>query len=486
MAVLGGAIGLLFAVWACQAFKAAAPESLPRLSDVSIDLPVLLVTMGATALSGILSGLVPAWQMTQPDLEAGLKSGDRQVSGGLTSHRFRNLLMVTELALALLLLIACSLLVKSFRNLAKDDRGYDPQNILNFRMRLADMKYPDPEQAIVALKEIQRRLSRVPGVQRVAVGTAVPLGRFVQGNYWIEGQPEPQTAAQWPLATSLSVSEGYQDALGIRLLAGRGFHESDEADTPAVVMVDDQFVQRNFPGASYDSILGRRLRFDGSDEPWREIIGIVRHVKYHSPEEEPLVQIYRPWTQMNLKRSGDWLRAMDVVIKTSLDPWSILPAVRREVAALDPDQPLGPVITFASMLEKSMAPRRMNLMLITVFAGSALVLSTVGLYGVLSYLAGQRRREIGVRVALGAQRRHVLRLIMGNGAALALAGTVFGVAGAFALMRLMSSLLYGVSATDPVIYAGISLLLMVIALTASYLPARRAARVDPIEALRCE
>jgi putative ABC transport system permease protein len=270
------------------------------------------------------------------------------------------------------------------------------------------------------------------------------------------------------------------------VLAGRRFSEHDKADTPAVVIIDDQFARRNFGEASYDSVLGRRLRFEGPNEPWREIVGVVRHVKYHNPEEEPLVETYRPWKQLNSNSSADWLRAMDVVIKTTVDPWTVLPAVRREVTALDSDQPLGPVTTSGLSLEKSMAPRRMNLMLISIFSASALVLGAVGLYGVMSYFVGQRRSEIGVRIALGAQRRDVLRLIIGNGMRLAIAGIAIGLFGALALMRLLTSLLYEVSATDPAVYAAISLLLIAVALCASYLPARRAAGINPIQALRYE
>lgn len=486
LATVGGAIGVAIAVWAVEFFKAAAPESLPRLTDVRVDLIVLISTIALTLASGVLSGLTPAWQMTRADLDTTLRAGGHQISGSATSNRLRNILMVTEVALAFLLLVASGLLVKSFRNLMNEDRGYDARNVLNFRLRLPDTKYPEPSRSISMLKETQSRLSRLPGVEKVAIATAVPLGRFVQGNYWIEGTSEPKNMSQWLLSTSPSVSEGYHEALGIKLVAGRCFNDRDQVDSPAVVMVDDQFVRRNFTGLPYSSVLGRRLRFDGPNERWREIVGIVRHVKYHDPEEEPLVEIYRPWTQMDLARDADWLRAMDVVIKTSIDPWSILPAVRREVASLDRDQPLGPVITFESALEHSMTSRRVNLTLMSLFSGAALILGAVGLYGVLSYLVGQRRREIGVRLALGAQRRDVLQLILGNGMRLALTGIALGLIASFAFMHLLASLLYGVSATDPAIYTAITILLGAVALCAAYIPAKRAAGVDAVEALRYE
>ncbi|HEY7001756.1 MAG TPA: ABC transporter permease [Candidatus Udaeobacter sp.] len=486
VAAIGGILGVGLASWAIHLFKSAAPGSLPRLSEISPSGTVLAVTVIGTLLSGIVFGLAPARQTTRFDLNQSLKASDARASGSPGSERLRRTLVIVEFALAFILLIASGLLVKSFRNLMTIDRGYDAKNVLSFRLRLADMKYPRPEQAILALKEAQRRLRTLPEVKNVAVTTAIPLGRFSEGNYWIEGRSEPQNIAQWPLSTSMSVSEEYRDALGIKLLAGRWFDQHDQADSPLVVVVDDQFVGQNFGAVTPASILGRRLRFEGADEPWREIVGVVGHVRYHEPEEEPLVQIYRPWLQMNLKPCGAWLCAMDVVIKTSVDPWTILPAVRKQIAALDPDQPLGPAHTFEEMLDQSIAPRRLNLALISAFSASALLLSAVGIYGVMSYTVGQRRREIGVRIALGAQKRDVAGLVIGSGMTMVGLALIVGIGGAFAVTRFMSGLLFGVEAADVATYAIVAVLLAGVALCACYVPARRAGNVNPLEALRSE
>jgi predicted permease len=486
VATIGGTLGVGLASCAISLFKTAAPDSLPRLSEIYLNGTVLTATIIATLLSGIVFGLAPAWHTTRFDLNQRLTAGSDRASDSPMSQRVRRALVIVEFALAFILLIGSGLLVKSFRNLVTIDRGYDAKNILSFRLRLPDMKYPQPEQAIVALKEAHRRLRTLPEVKNVAVTTAIPLGRFVQGNYWIEGRAEPQNMAQWPLSTSIAVSEEYYDELGIKLLAGRRFDQRDQTDSPFVVVVDDQFVRRNFGEATPDSILGRRLRFEGTDESWREIVGVVGHVRYHEPEEEPLVQIYRPWLQMNLKRNADWLRAMDVAIKTSVDPWTLLPAVRKQIAALDPDQPLGPVHTFEEMLDRSIAPRRLNLTLISVFSASSLLLSAVGIYGVMSYTVGQRRREIGIRIALGAQKRDVARLVIGNGMIMVAVAIAVGVVGAFALTRFMSGMLFGVEAADLSTYATVAMVLLSVALCACYVPARRAGNLNPLDALRSE
>jgi predicted permease len=385
-----------------------------------------------------------------------------------------------------MLLIGAGLLVQSFRHLMNVDPGFDSRNVLTFRLRLADMKYPDPAQAVVFLNETRRRLEQLPGAQNVAVASGFPLGRSTENNYWVEGEPEPKNASQWPLALGLAVSESYHQALGIPLLAGRLFTAQDSADSPPVAIVDEEFVRKNFASAPLTSVLGRRFRVEGNDEPWREIVGIVGHVRHSGLDEKPLAEIYRPWTQLNPKRFGDWLRAMDFIVKTNLDSTALVPAVRREIRAIDADQPLGPVATLASLLDRSVAPRRLNLALIAVFSVVALVLSAVGLYGVMSYAVSQRRREIGVRMALGATRGHITRLVLGNGMLLTVVGISLGLAASFGLTRVMQTLLFGVAATDPVTFAGVSLLLSIVALLASYIPARRATRVNPVVALRYE
>ena len=394
--------------------------------------------------------------------------------------------MITELALSLTLMIAAGLLVQSFRQLMDVEPGYDARNVLTFRLRLPDMKYAETIQAVTFLQEAERRLQQLPGVQAVAIASGFPFGRFTEKSYWIEGQPEPQNAAHWPVSLSLAVSEKYHQSLGIPLLAGRPFTEQDRADTPPVAIVDEEFVRRNFPDATLRSVLGRRFRFEDKDEPWQEIVGVVRHVKHSGLDEQPRVEVYRPWTQLNPKSTGDWLRAMDILVKTSSDPTTLVPAIRREIQELDPDQPLGPVATLESLLDKSVAPRRFNLFLLGTFSCIGLLLGVIGLYGVMSYTVSQRTHEIGLRMALGAQRADVLKLVLGEGMLLVLAGTAFGLAGAFALTRLMSTLLFAVSASDPLTYASLSFLIVFVALLACYLPARRASAVHPMEALRYE
>jgi putative ABC transport system permease protein len=486
LALIGGVAGAALAFWGIDLFKTFAPESLPRLVDVTVDRWMLGATFVASLASGIIFGLAPALQTTRPNLDSTLKESGRQTAGGAGTRKLRNALVITELALSLMLLIGAGLLVQSFRHLMNVDPGYDPRNVLTFRLRLADMKYPDPEQAAVFVNAARRRLEQLPGAQNVAVASGFPLGRSVENNYWLEGEPEPKSAAQWPLALGLAVSESYHQALGIPLLAGRLFTAQDRADTPPVTIVDEEFVRRNFANAPLASALGRRVRVEGNDEPWREIVGVVRHVRHDRLDEQPLAEIYRPWTQLDPKQFGDWLRAMDFIVKTNLDATAVIPAIRREIRSIDPDQPLGPVATLESLLNRSVAPRRLNLALIAIFSVAALVLSAVGLYGVMSYAVSQRRREIGIRMALGATRSHITRLVLGNGMLLTVVGIAIGLVASFGLTRVMQTLLFGVGATDPGTFVGVSGLLSVVALLASYLPARKAARVDPAVILQHE
>jgi putative ABC transport system permease protein len=358
--------------------------------------------------------------------------------------------------------------------------------VLTLRLRLPDAKYREAAQTTGFLKEASRRFAALPGVREVSVATGFPLGRGGDNGYWIEGQPEPQKPGDWPLALTQSVSESFHRTLGITLLTGRYLTEGDTADAPPVALVDDHFVRRHFPNGSINDALGKRLRFGGDGEVWREIVGVVRHVRHNDLDIEGFPQIYSPWLQINPKWLADLTRVMDVIVKTSGAPMSLVASIKREVQEMDKDQPLGNVQTLEALVVQRIAPRRFNLLLLGLFAFIALLLGAIGLYGVMSYAVTQRTRELGIRMTLGAQKNDVLRLVIKQGMILSLTGVAIGLAAALALTRLMKSLLYGVSPTDPLTFAGIALLLSLVALVACWIPASRAAKLDPLTALRHE
>jgi len=486
LAAAGGLTGLLLASWGVDLLTGLSPDTLPRVENISPDARVAAFTLLVTLLTGVIFGLTPALQTAKFDLQDALREGSLRATGGRRGRRLRGALVVSEVALSLVLLVGAGLLVKSFWRLTRVEPGFDPQNVLTLRLRLPDARYPEAAQSIAFLTEVRRRVGALPGVRLVSITSGFPLGRSDDSDYTVEGQPEPRRSGDWSSAHRLSVDEHYHQALGIQLLAGRHFTPHDAAGAAPVVIVDEDFVRKNFKGAAPAEVLGRRLRFGGDEEPWREVVGVVRHVRQDGPETTSRTQIYRPWTQVNPKWLAQNARAMDLVIKSSVEPRSLVGAVRREVQGVDRDQPLGNVRTLEELLERSVAPRRFNLVVLGIFALLALLLGAVGLYGVLSYVVTQRTREIGVRVALGAQRQDVLRLVIRQGLALASAGVALGLLAAFALTRLMESLLFGVSALDPPTFAGVAALLLLVGLLACYLPARRATKVDPLVALRYE
>jgi len=388
-------------------------------------------------------------------------------------------------ALSLMLLVGAGLLLKSFRQLMNVDLGFDERNVLTLRLRLPDGKYPDVAQTTGFLKEVTRRVTVLPGVRQVSLATGFPIGRFSGDlGYWLEGQPEPRQPADWPVAAAQGVSESYHQTLGIQLLAGRYLTERDTADAPPVVLVDEDFVQRHFPHHALNDVLGKRLRFGREGETWREVAGIVRHVRQNDVAETGNPQIYLPWLQMNPRWQVQITRAMDLLVKTSVAPLSLVNPIKQEVQAIDRDQPLGNVMALDAAVAQRLAPRRFTLLLLGLFALSALLLGAVGLYGVMSYAVAQRTPEIGLRIALGAQPRDVLRLVMGQGMRILLLGVGIGLAASFGLTRLMKSLLFEVSATDPLTFVGVPLALTAVALLACWIPARRATQVDPLVALR--
>jgi putative ABC transport system permease protein len=486
IALMGGALGVLLAFLAVAAFKVIGAHVIARIDEIGVDVPVLIFSTGTIFLATVLFGLLPAWKAAHVNVEPALKSGARSSGGGLA--RVRKTLIVSELTLALMLLISASLLVKSFWKLMDVNPGFDPAHVQTFRLRLPDFKYDNPEMAVRAVRELRRRISELPGVIRVGITSGIPLGRIDEESYWLEGQPEPANELQWPAVLSFFVDEDLCRTLGIPLLAGRMLSERDTDDTPPVVLVDDEFVHVHF-GGDINRALGRRLRFKGNNEPWREIVGVVGHVTHYGLEEHARAEVYKPWLQVRQTMDNldfHYLRAMDFAVKTAGEPNSYLPAIKSELRKVDNDLPLGNVQTLEEKLRNSTATRRFNLGLISTFALLALALSAVGLYGVISYGVNQRTTEIGIRMAVGAEPTDVLKLILREGLVLAVVGTLLGAGGALVLTRFLSSVLFGVSATDPAIYLSAAGLLLVVAIVACFWPARRASAVQPLEALRYE
>ena len=485
VALIGGAFGVMLAFWAVEIFKAIGAGVISRIDEIAVDVPVLMFSLGTIFIATVLFGLLPAWKAAHVNVELALKSGARGSGDGLA--RVRKTLIISELTLALMLLISASLLVKSFWRLTNVNPGFDAEHLLTFRLRLPDSKYDKPEMSIRAVKELRRRITELPGVTRLGITSGIPLGRQNEEGYWLEGEPEPANQVQWPVALAYFVDEDLCRTLGIPLLAGRMLSATDGADAPAVVLVDDAFVRVHF-GGDMHAALGRRLRFKGNDEPWREIVGVVGHVTHYGLEEHARAEVYQPWLQMSAGPSVNfhYFRAMDFAVKTAGAPRSYLPAIKAELRKVDNDLPLGNIATLEEKLRDSTATRRFTLGLISTFAALALVLSAIGLYGVMSYGVNQRTTEIGIRMAVGAQPKDVLKLILREGLFLAVVGTLLGVGGALTLTRFLSSVLFGVSASDPAIYLSASALLLVVAIAACFWPARKASAVQPLEALRYE
>ncbi len=485
LSLVGGGLGVLLATWGVNLLLRLNPDGIERLDDVRINWRALGFTFLVTLIVGLVFGLVPALQGSRARLNEALKEGSRSSTSGVAAGRLRGSLVAIEVALALVLLIGAGLTLKSFGRLLSVDPGYDAHNVLTLRLRLPDAKYRDASQTSAFGQAALARVSALPGVERVALATGFPLGRASDVDYSVEGQPQPLPGRE-PIALRQDVSEDYHKVLGISLREGRLLTAHDTESTPLVVVVDEEFAARNFPNRPLREVLGRRLRFGGDSAGWREIVGVVRHVKQSRLDEDSRAEIYRPLDQIPPKWKAGFTRANDLLVKTSVDPLSLVGAIKKEIQAIDKDQPIAQVETLESKLDTSVAPQRFTLLLLGIFAAIALSLASAGIYGVMSYAVTQRTQEMGIRIALGAQARDVLKLVIGNGMKLALLGVAIGLAGAFALTRLMTTLLFGVKPTDAVTFALVSMGLIAVALLACYIPARRATKVDPLVALRYE
>jgi putative ABC transport system permease protein len=478
LALCGGLLGAWLALWGVDLLVALSPGNLPRPAEIGIDNRVLGYTLLISLLTGIIFGLIPALQSSRPDFNEALKEGGRSGSGSPRRQRVRSLLVVSEVALALVLLISAGLLIKSFLRLQNVNPGFVPDNVLTVEIGLPEQKYADDKRIADFYRQVMTRVRSLPGVEAVGAISHLPLsGAEELDGFSIEGRPESDTGLTQTADFRVTTPD-YFRAMQIPLMRGRFFDERDRADAPGVIIIDEFFAQRFFPG---EDPLGKRIDEDGSRNPrsFFTIVGIVGSVKHAG-----LNAATRPMMYLNYEQSA-W-PTLTVTVRTAGDPSNLSAAVRREVLAVDKDQPVTKISTMAETFARAVAPQRFNMLLLGIFAAVAMLLATVGIYGVIAYSVSQRAREMGIRIALGATRRDILRLVVGQAMLMALVGVGVGVAGALVLTRLMSSLLYEVSATDPVIFVAISLLLAAVALLASYIPARRATKVDPMIALRYE
>jgi putative ABC transport system permease protein len=473
LSLSGGAVGLLFGVWAIDLIIKFGPENVPRLTEVNLDLRVLGFTLLASLLAGVSFGLAPALQTTRIDLTEALKEGARASRG--EGSRLRGVLVILETALAVVLLIGAGLLVNSFVRLMRMPPGFDPEGVVVARTALPAARYPDAERGKAVYRQVMERIAGLPGVQSVSVASNLPLtGEWTIG-FLVEGSSENA----FNIANNTWASNDYFRAMGIPLKKGRVFNDEDRVDTPPVVVINETMARRFWPG---QEAVGKRIRWGGWNWPgWLTIVGVVADVKLSSLEAEAPPTVYMPIFQIPRIR-----RDALFIARTVGDPASLGAALRREIGAVDAELPVYDIRTMNQVIAGSVAQRRFTMWLLTIFAVSALLLAALGLYGILSNAVTQRRQEIGIRMALGARRGDVLRMIIGQGLKLALVGMGIGLICSFALTRLMKRLLFEVTATDPLTFAVIALLLTAVALVACWIPARRATKVDPMIALRCE
>ena len=494
LALAGGAAGLLLSLWGIEFLSAAAEGmSAPRARSIGLDGRVLLFTFGASVLTGLIFGSVPALQASKPDLNDALKEGGRS-SGSLRRNRTRNLLVASEMALAFVLLVGAGLLINSFLKLRAVDPGLKPGNVLTMNITLPRQKYAKSEQVISFHRQLLEQVAAVPGVETVGSVTALPYGGSTNSfGYTIES---PVSGDQTTSIISQLASAHFFRAIGIPMLGGREFNEGDVDGAAPVVIVSDALAKRFWPD---QEPLGRRIKWGNKEfgSPWMTVVGVVGDVRQRGLDTQPRPTLYVPSLQLGepIKMQvgitlrdlmTDDARSIELVVRSTSGVAGLQNAVRAAVWNVDPNQPVVRIKTMEQILADTMIVQRFSTSLLAGFAGIALALAAAGIYGVISYSVTQRTHEIGIRMALGADQRDVLRLVVGQGMVPALIGLGVGIAGAIGLTRFMRSLLFNVSVTDPITFGVIGFLLFVVAVAACYLPARRAARVDPMIALRCE
>ncbi|HTG94595.1 MAG TPA: ABC transporter permease [Pyrinomonadaceae bacterium] len=484
LSCIGGVTGLLLAVWGVAAFRRLIPEGLiPREDQIGFSPSVFIFAAAVSVIAGIAFGLAPAFHSTRLDLTHALKQSTGTGSTGLVHGWLRGALVVSQVALALVLLIGAALLIRTFANLRSVDPGFDSSRMLTFEFAPRGPQYETTAQVAEFNQRTIERISALPGVEAVATTNTLPLRRWLNLPLEFEGKPDEVISAEWRM-----ISTGYFDAMKMRITEGRNISVDDRNTSPGVAVINESFARRYFPEATplgKRVIVGRTMGKDLARDIPLEIVGVVSDSKQTSLKDAALPTIYVPTTQVPDKLMANF-RSFYFVIRTNGDPQSFAAAVRREMLSLDSQQPIRNIRTMDEVVATSISAQRFQMSLLALFGAIGLALSAVGIYGVMAYSVSQRTREIGIRMALGAQMKDVLRMVIGQGMKLTLLGVAIGLAGSFALTRLLKTLLFGVQPNDLTTFAIVSVVLVVVALFASYLPARRATKVDPLVALRYE
>ena len=479
LALTGGAVGVLIAIWGLAAITKLLPVDFPRLNEIHLDLRILGFTFAASVLTGILFGLAPALQISRADVQESIRETGRGTSGSRRQNRFRQALIVAEVALSVVLLAGAGLLFRSFLRLQSVNTGFVSEQVLTARLTPSGTNYNNPADYNKFYSEVLEKLGAIPGVQDAGFINTLPLDKGPTTGFRVEGRPI-QTPDKWPSVNYRGVTPNYFRAMGIPVVQGRAYTDRDDANAPLVMIINQQTAHDIFPD---ENPIGKRITFGNTDQNqqpvWFEIVGVVANVRSLELREESQPEIYFSTLQ-------DYWPAMSLVVRSTVEPSSLAGSVREVVNEVDKSVPVSQLKTMDRVVSESITQPRFNLFLLALFSTVAMLLSAAGIYGVTAYSVSQRTHELGIRLALGAQVGDVLKMILGQGMAVIGVGLVLGLVAAFGLMRLLRSLLFGVGENDPLTFVAITIVLLIVALIACYIPARRATKVDPLEALRAE